>query len=223
MTMWLKRVASRLPTRLQQELKRLHFRRQIRRGQFRTDEEEYRRLDQWVAQGDWVLDIGANVGQYTARLSELVGPQGRVIAFEPVPLTFELLAANVAALGRHNVTLLNAAASDATATVGMSVPSFDTGLQNFYEARVTGDETGVRVITLAVDALQLPRRIGLAKIDVEGHELSVVKGMRHLLETDGPVLIVEGHSPQVAGYLESLGYAYSDFEGSSNRVFAAAG
>ena len=56
----LKRASSRLPLRLQQELKRLHFRRQIRKGTFETDEAEYAKLAQWVKAGDWVLDVGAN-------------------------------------------------------------------------------------------------------------------------------------------------------------------
>jgi len=81
----MKRVAARCSPSTQHELRRLFFRRQIRGRAFFTDEREYGLLDTWLAQDDWVLDIGANVGHYTMRMSELVGANGRVIAIEPVP------------------------------------------------------------------------------------------------------------------------------------------
>ena len=106
----LKRVASKLPQRYQQEFKRIYFGHQIKIGKFKADEKEFSMLGLWVEEGDWVLDMGANVGHYVFKLSELVGATGRVIAFEPVPQTFELLAANIARITFKNVTLVNAAA-----------------------------------------------------------------------------------------------------------------
>jgi FkbM family methyltransferase len=75
-----------------------------------------------VKPGDWVLDVRANVGHYSHRLSDLVGPAGRIFAFEPVRETFELLTANVARFAHANVTLLNVTASDTARTVGMTAP-----------------------------------------------------------------------------------------------------
>ena len=69
----LKRVAAHLPARWQTELKRVHFGRQITQGNFFTSEPEYKLLPELISPGDWVIDIGANVGHYTKRLSELVG------------------------------------------------------------------------------------------------------------------------------------------------------
>ena len=215
----LKRASSRLPLRLQQELKRLHFRRQIRKGTFETDEAEYAKLAQWVKAGDWVLDVGANVGHYSSKLSTLVGPKGRVFSFEPVPQTFEILAANMACCQVSNVTLFNVAASDVMGTVGMSIPSFETGLQNYYMASVTTEAVGLSVVAIPIDSLQFPSRIALAKIDVEGHELSALRGMEHLLKRDHPLLIVEGQAEPVREYLRSFGYGFSETPGSPNRVF----
>jgi FkbM family methyltransferase len=186
---------------------------------FETDEAEYGKLGQWVKPGDWVLDVGANVGHYSSKLSQLVGHQGRVISFEPVPQTFEILAANMACCRARNVTLLNVAASDAMGTVGMSIPSFDTGLQNFYMASVTSDSPSLTVIAIPIDSLRFPSRIALAKIDVEGHELSTLKGMENLLKRDHPVLIVEGQAQPVSEFLRSFGYRFSETPGSPNRVF----
>src|SRR5215831_16739326 len=101
----LKKLSAKLPRYMQQELKRVHFRRQVRNGSFETSEPEYSRLSEWVAQGDWVIDVGANVGHYAIRLSQLVGLSGRVLAFEPVTDTFDLLASNTSAAGAKNVSL----------------------------------------------------------------------------------------------------------------------
>lgn len=215
----LKRIASRLSLRHQQELKRVHFARQIRAGTFITDEHEFGRLGEWVRPGDWVLDIGANVGHYACRLSQLVGPEGRVFAFEPMPATFELLVANAARFAFQNVTLLNFAASRAPGIVGMSVPRLDVGLDNYYMAKIASGADTTSVASIDVDALRLPRPVKLAKLDVEGHELEALQGMQQLLRDSRPVLIVEGTSPEVADFLAGFGYAFSYEAGSSNRVF----
>ena len=101
----LKRIAAKLPDRWQHELRRRHFQREIRRGIFYTAEKEYALLDTLIGQSDWVLDVGANVGHYAMRMSQLVGSSGRVIALEPVPDTFSLLAANVRLFECPNVSL----------------------------------------------------------------------------------------------------------------------
>ena len=221
---WLKQVAARLPGPWQAELKRLRFRRQILRGTFATDEPEYTMLPQLVQPGDWVLDIGANVGHYTKRLSELAGPQGRVIAFEPTPTTFALLAANAQHFAHPNVTLVNAAVSDQTDLVGITVPHFDSGLPNFYEAHLTpSNGTGLSVLTLAIDALRLRHRIALVKIDAEDHEATVLSGMQELIRRDHPVLIVETGDPQVVDRLRAAGYAAQKAPGSPNFLFQPAG
>jgi len=212
------RAVSRLPRRTQQSLRRWHYARQIRRGAFRQDEPEFPLLRDWVASGDWVLDVGANVGRYTIELSGLVGSTGRVLSFEPVPDTFEMLVANVSLLPRDNVSLFNVAASATTAAVAMGIPTLQSGLRNYYEAGITSDGGDVRVLSMAVDALALPQ-IRLIKIDVEGHELQALRGMHQLLTRDHPRLIVEGASSDVAAFLRNLGYTFVNLPRSPNRVF----
>ena len=218
----LKRVAARLPESTQHELRRLFFRRQIRRRLFATNEQEYALLDKFLAEGDWALDVGANVGHYAMRMSELVGASGRVVAFEPVPDTFALLAANARWFPHPNVSLVNVAASDHTATAGMQIPRFSEGLVNYYQAEVTSKPAALNVLTVAIDALALPT-IKLAKIDVEGHELAVLRGMRSLLQRDHPVLIVETGSAETVKELEALSYSIKRLPGSSNLLCTPAG
>ncbi len=215
----LKRVAARLPLRLQSELRRHQFSWQLARGKFTTDEPEYRMLHRLVQPGDWVVDIGANVGHYTRRLSELVGPTGRVFAFEPVPETFSLLAANARRFPHDNVTLINAALSDHSEVVGMTLPKYSNGLVNYYEAQVVpaaGDVLGV--FAMPMDGLAMGGRITLVKMDAEGHEPAILKGMRALLVQHGPTLIIE-HGERVAADLAELGYAPETLAGSPNTIF----
>lgn len=217
----IKRFVGLLPLRYQQELKRLHCARLIRKGWFKTAEDkELERLHLWVRAGDWVLDIGANIGTYTARLSELVDVTGRVLAFEPVPENFELLSANMARFELRNITLVNAAVSDQFSVCGMTTPKLDNGLDNRYMSHLTKGAAELAVLCMPIDRLDIPHPVSLAKIDVEGHELQALKGMRHILERDHPVLIVEGRSADVASYLRTFGYSFEEATGSPNRVFS---
>jgi FkbM family methyltransferase len=215
----LKRIASRLPPSWQLELKRLHFRRQIRNRTFDAPDPEFVILDHLVASGDWAVDVGANVGHYTKRLSDLVGPEGRVVALEPIPETFSLLAANVALFRYPNVTLLNMAASDRTDVSGVAIPTLATGLKNYYGATLVAGESTLRVVTVALDALAFPHRIRLAKIDAEGHDAAVLRGMERLLARDHPTLIVETDTPDSVAWLAGLGYRGERLAGSPNRLY----
>jgi FkbM family methyltransferase len=214
-------MAASLPARWQGELKRLHYRRRIRQGTFVSDEPEFPLLPKLAGPGDWVIDVGANVGFYTKRLAEVVGPDGRVLAFEPVPETFVLLANNLQSCSITNVTLFNAAVSEAAGVARMSIPQFDdTGLNNFYQARLSSEDEGdLTVLTVSVDSLRIPKAIRLVKIDAEGHELSVLKGMRDTLTRDHPVLIVEMPGPEARAMLSSLGYVDTRIAESPNVVF----
>jgi FkbM family methyltransferase len=150
----------------------------------------------------------------------LVGAQGRVIAFEPVPTTFSLLSANVQLFSHPNVTLVNAAVSDKLDVVGMSMPKFSTGLTNYYEAHLSSAaDSALSVLTMSLDSLCLKHNIALVKIDAEGHERCVLAGMQELMKKHHPVIIVETGSEEVIGNLTSLGYAPERLQDSPNIVF----
>ena len=218
-----KSLLAKLPAGWQCELKRLRYARQIRRGTFATTEPEFAMLPELVRAGDWVLDVGANVGHYALRLSELVGAAGRVIAFEPTPTTFALLAANAQRFPWPNVTLINAAASDKAGMAGMSVPKFESGLANYYEAQLTSPERSeLAVLTLAIDSLGLEQRVSLVKIDAEDHEFFVLRGMEQLIARHRPTLIVETGMDSVSDWLAARGYAAVKLPGSPNVLYRPA-
>jgi FkbM family methyltransferase len=216
----LKRAAALLPERWQTELKRIHFKRQISKDNFVTDEPEYQILHNFITHGDWVIDIGANVGHYTKRFSDLAGPHGRVIAFEPVPTTFSLLSANVQLFTYSNVSLINTAISDKTDLVGIFLPKFSTGLTNYYEAQISSAlDNSLSVLAISLDTLCIDKRVALIKVDVEGHELKVLKGMLKFLEKHRPVLIIETNLKEVISTLKSFDYIPEKMPNSPNILF----
>lgn len=218
---FLRRIAARLPLHWQIELKRIHFRRRIHQGTFVSEEPEFSMLSRMVSYGDWVVDIGANVGFYTKRLAELVGNEGRVIAFEPVPETFVLLANNLQNCHISNVTLINAAISDTTNIVGMAIPTYSkTRQRNYYQAHIAiPTDSALQVLTVSLDTIQIPKTVRLIKIDAEGHEMLVLKGMQETLRRDRPLLIIEMNHREVLEFLESLDYVGITLPGSPNTVF----
>jgi FkbM family methyltransferase len=216
-----KRVAGSLPERWQHSLKRRYYARQVRRGTFRSEEPEYKLLDEVISPGDWVIDVGANIGTYTLKMSELVSSNGRVLALEPIPDTFDLLTSNCKLSRFKNVTLLNVAASERIGIVRMQIPRWEhTGGPNLYEARIVPEITsddGYDILAINIDAIDFPKRVSFVKIDAEGHELSVIEGMASLLKRDHPLIVVEG--TRASRFLESLGYASKHFTASPNFVW----
>jgi len=217
--MLFKRLASHLPFAVRQALRAAKYRLEFAAGRFRSDEPEFQRLPELVHPGDWVLDVGANVGQYTLRFSELVGPQGRVIAFEPIAETVEILAAMARRASHRNITLLNVAVSDRAGEVRLRVPANRDGLPDYFQSRVSldGDQAALAV---ELDDFDFAHRIALVKIDVERHEVSVIRGMLKLIERDRPTLIIEGHEGIYPEFLQAFGYRFlPKAAGSPNLVF----
>lgn len=220
---FLKQIAYKLPVAIRRELKRIYYMRKISNNTFQSDEAEFAISGSFIKPGDCVLDIGANVGHYTKKFSELVGKYGRVIAFEPVPSTFGYLASNAQLLKHNNTTLINAAVSESAMIVNMYVPKSSSG-ENFYESQVVKDNNSeelTKVMSITIDSLNIPMKVSLAKIDVEGHEMSVLLGMTNLLHRDLPILIVETSSGDVINYLKSIGYEKQRLNGSPNILFRA--
>src|ERR1700681_2393299 len=130
-------IFSHLPRGMQYALRRAKFAWLIRRGRFLPDEPELVDVTRYARPGDWVVDVGANVGRYTCHMSRCVGPTGRVLAFEPIAESFALLTANVRTLGVSNVSLFGIALSSTNDMVSMTVPHHDrTQLNNYYQAHI---------------------------------------------------------------------------------------
>jgi len=146
---------------------------------------------QILRRGDTVADIGANVGFLTRRFASLVGRTGTVLAFEPDPMTFEFLVYNTRWFPQ--IATFQMAMSDRIGemdfylhpTSGMS-----NSLVNAWEHSRT-----IPVCVCTLDAWATDKEIGpirLIKIDVEGAELLVLRGMQWIMQTQtSPYIIFE--------------------------------
>ena len=139
---------------------------------------ERRFFERAVTRGDVVVDVGANQGIYTLLFSRLVGPEGRVFALEPAPAMFAALDRNCRTNGAANVTRLPAAAGEARGRGMLRLARFNAGDNRLAEA--SGRSVPVEVVSL--DEILPTERVSLVKIDVQGREFGVVKGMQAILE-----------------------------------------
>jgi len=136
--------------------------------------------------GDVFLDVGANIGFYSLLASRKVGKTGLVISLEPSLREFGRFLTTLRWNGATNVMPFKAAASEEPGLVALSVPREHTG-RNSIIRRNCGEESieSEVVPTVAIDDLMRccapHRRIALCKIDVEGFEMAVLRGMNELL------------------------------------------
>lgn len=174
--------------------------------------------------GEVALDIGANIGYMTSVMAARVGPAGRVMAYEPHPEVFTELAANAERWGPPSagrITVFQAAVSEEAGTATLSVPDdfeHNRGLSSLGD--VPG-APGTNSRSYAVETVRLADQVndgesvGLMKIDVEGHELSVLKGGEILLSRKRiRDVIFEEHRPYptpVTALLEAHGYTLFRF------------
>jgi FkbM family methyltransferase len=147
-----------------------------------------------------------------------VGKSGRVLVFEPVPSTVDLLVSNISRAAYQNLSIFNVAVSNKTDLLGMVVPE-NYPDSKYYRAHISNDTTSLNILSISIDSLNISHPVKLAKIDVEGHEISVLRGMESLLKRDFPILIVEGDSGEVNNYLASLAYVGKRIQGLVNQIF----
>jgi FkbM family methyltransferase len=147
----------------------------------------------FVAVGDTVYDIGANIGYVSLSLAKRVGPGGMVIAFEPVPRNIEAFRQNIEVNGLTNVRLLEVAASThAGDAVIRMAENPSTASLVWHRNDPSASEFHIK--TVSIDELVEAGEITypkFVKIDVEGAEGSVLRGMRRTLAAARPVLFVE--------------------------------
>lgn len=160
------------------------------RGSAPFEPEVLHALRQCIQPGSVVLDIGANVGYFTAHMSKLVGSAGLVHAFEPEPRNFSLLRSNVATNHLQNVVLHHMALGDREDTGVLHISDFSGGMHRLYPSNCCGDSK-IEVPIRRLDSMFSPRQISVIKIDVEGFEPFVLSGAQNLLEGQDVKIISE--------------------------------
>ncbi len=169
-------------------------------------------LNQLARQGGMVVEIGANMGIHTVPLARLLAGQGRkLLVFEPQPVIYQQLCANLALNGLTNVSAWPYACGAAKGIVTFAAPNY-RGFGNFGAVSMEATEShpGVRVPCVPVDEMVGDEKVGLLKIDVEGFERKVLEGAASTLAHSRPLLYVENdrveHSRDLIEWLWSAGY-----------------
>lgn len=175
-------------------------------------ESEVQVFSHFVATGDVVLDIGANIGTHTLALARLVGAQGLVFAFEPQRIVFQTLCANMAINSLDNVHCVNAVvgARPHKLTLADPDPHVPNNFGGVAVAMLAGAPQAAPVDCVVLDEYLNLGRLKLIKIDVEGMEAEVLRGARQMLARFKPVLYVENDSvdksPELLSLLQEYGY-----------------
>ncbi len=174
-----------------------------------------RKLRSIIQPGSVFFDVGANVGFFTILAARLVGEAGTVVAFEPESRNVDGLRDNVELNGFSNVVVVPVAVSSSSGDAQLRVPHRATAR---LLPRDHGSGSDSRVATTSIDDF-VARRPGLSpaviKIDVEGHEAEVIRGMRETLQRCRPIVLCELHhtNAQVAAAFAEAGYRTSTLEG----------
>ena len=174
--------------------------------------------------GDTVVDAGANVGYMTSILGARVGKKGKIYCFEPHPEVFQLLQRNVrvweatARCGSFLPYQIALGQREEVATLKVPPNFAQNKGTSWLEVTDNGAaDSGMRVRVSALDDL-IPQHetIGVIKLDVQGHELPVLKGMARILTERRVRNIVfeeEGEYPAAThAYLKTMGYYHFGIE-----------
>ncbi|MGH9503935.1 MAG: FkbM family methyltransferase [Terriglobales bacterium] len=175
-----------------------------------------------MSSGDTVFDLGANIGAYTKILSDCVGKDGQVHALEPIPETFDYLFTSVQRLCLRNVFCYNVAVSSQTGVGYATVPDYNDGGQNFYQAHLADE--GIRVRIFRLDDLFPDLSPSFIKCDVEDRELDVILGARNTIERSHPVWLMEVCLATKNEVMELMrGYGYTAQKLEINWLFVPSG
>jgi FkbM family methyltransferase len=200
------------------------WRRQVRSGDLTAA-----LTDHFAGDGATVVDIGASWGLFSYHFARLVGGSGTVFSYEPHPMNKPVL--EKLAKARANVRFQAAAVSDLNGTADLQVPVFGSRHVTAQSSLAHGfdGQRGVRVEKVTVPTVRLDdevgdRRVGLVKVDVEGHEMSVLRGASETLRKYLPPMLIEIEQrhldcpiKDVFAEIEDIGYVLYFIDGSVLR------
>lgn len=178
-------------------------------GKGLAERQETRFLREQVKPGMVIFDVGANIGFYTFLLADLVGPGGRVHAFEPDPVSFGILEERAAR--RANVQATRTAVGDRAGTVSLFCSPTNRADNRIHPSHgVRPAETFEVPLTTLDDhcAAHGIDRIDAVKMDIQGTEVAALRGFARTLSRVRPAWMLVELSPE---HLRGAGTAPEDF------------
>ena len=143
------------------------------------------------------LDIGANVGYYTAIAARQVGSKGVVIAIEPDPECYDYLSQTVSVNRFLNVHLVQKAASDTSGSMTLYRNLSNRGDNRLYPNELSSGQ--IKVETTTVDSLLSELHVttvDFIKIDIQGFEGHALRGMKQTLSQESPLIMLSEFWPK---------------------------
>ena len=168
---------------------------------------------------DILFDCGACLADTGVFFADAVGPQGRVVCFEPMPKNQALAQANLE-INPHLASRLSVIPAAVSRDHGSYLEFAETGPAS-YALQGHASSSSIRVPVVSLDrmaqALALPR-VDFIKMDIEGSELEALHGAKYILQTYKPRLaICLYHKPadftEIPAFLDSLALGYRFFLG----------
>lgn len=141
-------------------------------------------LREIISPGMTVIDVGANIGFYTAFMANIVGEKGRVYAFEPSPHNFNLLKKYN---NNNNVTLVQAAVGDTTGEIVLYVSDKLNVDHHTYETDEIRQK--INVLSYRLDDYLKNEKVDFIKMDIQGFEYHALLGMKNILRNNANIKI----------------------------------
>jgi FkbM family methyltransferase len=151
------------------------------------------------------IDAGASTGYYSCLMATLVGPAGKVHAFEPMPSSFRLLNKNVK---ENNLGEVVKAYQLACSSSSRAIDATVSG--NMYIARTDNEGEKVSMEAAVVDEL-ISGVVDVIKIDVEGYEIEALGGMSRIIRDHRPVIFSEINEYWLRTCAKASGNAYLEY------------
>jgi FkbM family methyltransferase len=170
----------------------LHDSLQLARGSYEPTEVAWYHAH--IKPGDRVLELGGNIGYFTCLYAQWVGPEGRVVAYEPDPMLHAINERNLARNGvAAQAEVRRSAVSDAAGSATFFRAGRNYGNNSLFRDdadALGGTSFDVDVVTLDEDLADFEGRFDFVKMDIQGAESHVLSGMQKMFEERPPHLML---------------------------------
>ncbi len=160
-------------------------------------------ISRLLKKGMTCLDVGGNIGYYVLLERQLVGDEGRIIAFEPLPRNYQFLQKNIQLQNVKNISAYNFACGDTEGKATFFVNKKSNGCKVIADGVEPPDsslgtltEVPIKILDPFIEELKL-ERVDFVRMDSEGYELHIFKGLRKTLEKFKPIISIELHKRQL--------------------------